>query len=239
MLTSLLKRALREFGFDLRRYNAANSQPAHLMSLFVTHGVNLVFDVGANSGQFGRLLRAAGYRGRIVSFEPLSVARQQLLTASRRDALWEVGPRAALGSEDGEVEIHIAANSASSSILSMLVAHSRAAPESRYVGTELVSLRRLDALAADFIRPESIPFLKIDTQGYEDRVLEGAGGVMDRIVGLQLELSLVPLYATQSLFKEIIDKVQTMGFTLWAIWPAFVDPDNGRLLQVDATFFRG
>jgi len=238
VIQSFIKRAIRHFGFDLRRYNATNAQPAQLKLMLDSRKVNLIFDVGANSGQFGRLLRTSGYRGRIVSFEPLHAARQQLLMVSHGDTSWEIGPRAALGSEHGEVTMHVAANAASSSILRMLPTHSTAAPESRYVGKEVVAIRRLDSLAADLIRPESIPFLKIDTQGYEDRVLEGAGAILDQIVGLQLEMSLVPLYEDQKLFNEMHGVVQAMGFSLWAIWPSFVEPVSGRLLQVDATYFR-
>ena len=238
IIKSYAKRTIRQLGFELRRYRPASSSTAQFMAMLSTHGVNLVFDVGANTGQFGQSLREADYLGRIVSFEPLSIARDQLLQASRKDALWEIAPRAAIGSENGEIEIHVAGNSVSSSILDMLDTHVSAAPESRYVGSERVSLQRLDSLAPDYLRPDSVPFLKIDTQGYEDRVLQGATGVLDQIVGLQLELSLVPLYEGQRLFYEMVDQLKAKGFEVWAIWPAFTDPKSGRSLQVDVTFFR-
>ncbi len=238
MLKSVVKRAVRRLGFDLNRYLPTTSARAQLMAMLSAHGVNLVFDVGANIGQFGRLLREVGYRGRIVSFEPLSFEHEQLLKISRKDALWEVAPRAAIGSEDGEIEIHVAGNSSSSSILDILAEHAMAAPESRYIGKERVALRRLDSIAADFLRPDSVLFLKIDTQGYEDRILRGATEFLGKVNGIQLELSLVPLYEGQLLYDEIVDKLITNGFELWAMWTCFADPRSGRLLQVDATFFR-
>ncbi len=201
------------------------------------HGVDLVFDVGANAGQFALWLREAGYRGRIVSFEPLSSAYEQLLKRSRRDALWTVAPRVAIGSEEGEIEMHVSANLASSSILDMAAEQVAAAPESRYVGKERVLLRRLDSFA-HYVEPDSALFLKVDTQGYEDRVLQGAAGLLDRCVGLQLELSFVPLYQGQQLFDGMLEILRARGFDLWALWPCFADPGSGRLLQVDATFFR-
>lgn len=84
------------------------------------HEVNLVFDIGANAGQFAQSLRELGYRGRIVSFEPQSEAREQLERAASVDPLWEVAPKAAIGAEDGEIELNLAANSISSSLLPML-----------------------------------------------------------------------------------------------------------------------
>jgi FkbM family methyltransferase len=202
------------------------------------HRVNLVFDIGANVGQFGRSLRDAGYRGRIVSFEPLSVAWEKLVVASRSDSLWEVAPRAAIGNEDGEVEMHVSGNSVSSSVLDMLDAHAIAAPGSAYVGREKVPLRRLDTVAVDYLRPDSLLVIKIDTQGYEDRVLRGASNLLKNTVGLRLECSLVPLYDGQLLYDEMIGRLKELGFALWRMTPEFVDPASGRLLQIEATFFR-
>lgn len=238
MLKLRIKRLINQLGFELHRYRPASSELAQFMAFLSKYNVNLIFDVGANTGQFGRILRMAGYRGRIVSFEPLSGARDHLLTTSRRDPLWEVAPKAAIGNDDGEIVINLAGNSASSSVLEMLDLHSSVAPESRYVESELVPLRRLDSIATDYLRPDSVAFLKIDTQGYEDQVLLGAKGIMDRFVGLQLELSLVPLYKGQSLFLELVEQLRSMNFELWAIAPVFIDPQSGRLLQVDATFYR-
>lgn len=197
----------------------------------------MVFDVGANTGQFGQSLREAGFRGRIVSFEPLAAAREKLLAVSQKDNKWDVAPRAAIGNEDGEIEIHIAGNSVSSSVLDMLDAHANAAPGSRYVGSEKVPLRRLDSIALDYLHPDSVAFLKIDTQGYEDRVLQGASNLLKKTAGLQLELSFVPLYDGQRLYDEMVSQLKLLGFELWSMSPVFSDPQTGRLLQVDATFF--
>ncbi len=238
MLKSFVKRAFRRLGFDLRRYRPESSEPAQFMAMLSSHGVNLVFDVGANAGQFGRSLREAGYGGRIVSFEPLASARGQLLATSRNDPLWEVAPRAALGSENGAIDINVAGNSESSSVLNMLASHADVVPESRYVEIERVPMVRFDAIALDYLREDSVAFQKIDTQGYEDRVLEGSRGLLDRLIGLQVELSLVPLYEGQSLFSELLEQITAQDFELWAISPVFIDPQSGRLLQIDATFFR-
>jgi FkbM family methyltransferase len=235
---SIVRRLLRRLGYDAHRYHPALSAAAQQIAILKSRGINLVLDVGANAGQFGANLREAGYAGRIVSFEPLQAPRELLLATSAKDADWEVAAKAAIGREEGEVDIHVSANSVSSSALDMLESHLRSAPESRYVGTERVPLRRLDAIAAPYLRADSATLLKIDTQGYEDRVLDGATGMLPRIAAIQLELSLVPLYRGQLLLPEMIERLRQMGFGLWAIWPAFVEPASGRLLQVDATFFR-
>ena len=208
------------------------------MANLSAHRVDLILDVGASDGLFGRLIREAGYRGRIVSFEPLTAARGLLEAEARDDPLWDVAPQMAIGAEDGDIELHIAGNSYSSSALPMLDAHARAAPGSAYVGSERVPMRRLDAAAADYLRADSVLFLKIDTQGYEDRVLQWAPVLLQKAVGLQLEMSLVPLYDGQQLYAEMDARLRALGFELWNLSPVFVDPASGRMLQVDATYFR-
>jgi FkbM family methyltransferase len=235
---ALVHRALQLLGYDIHRFRPAASAEAQLVTALRTRGVNLVFDVGANAGQFGLKLRRHGYAGRIVSFEPLEKPRRQLLGAAARDGLWEVAERAAVGEHDSEVDVHVSANSYSSSVLDVLEAHLRTAPESRYVGIERVPLRRLDGLGPPYLRPDSVALLKIDTQGYEDRVLTGATSILPRIAGIQLELSLLPLYAGQKLLPEMLERLRSLGFALWGAWPALADTDTGRLLQVDAILFR-
>ena len=238
MSKSFIKRCIHYLGFDLRRYSPLSSDISQFMAMLKEHKVNLIFDVGANIGQFGKEIRNAGYGGRMVSFEPLTSAHARLLTASNNDPLWDVASQAAIGNEDGEIEIHVSGNSVSSSVLAMLDTHANAAPSSVYVSNEKVPLKRLDTIGLDYIHPDAVLFIKIDTQGYEDRVLQGASKVLARAIGLQLELSFVPLYDGQCLYDEMVAQLQVLGFELWGMTPVFNNPSNGRLLQVDATFFR-
>ena len=200
--------------------------------------IDLVLDVGANAGRFASEIRQCGYAGRIVSFEPLSQAHGQLLQSSEGDSMWEAYPRCALGDHDGEVDINIAGNSESSSILPMLESHLSAAPESAYEGKEIAPIKTLDAVAGQYLKDAQAPFLKIDTQGFDWLVLDGARDTLPQIKGILVELSLVPLYGGQHLWREVIDRLEAEGFTLWAFTPAFSDQASGRSLQVDGIFYR-
>lgn len=229
---------LHRVGFELRRFSVEQSENARFISMLSTHNVNLIFDIGANAGQFGVLLRKIGFDGKIISFEPLSDAREILLNISKNDPLWQIALQTAIGEENGEIEIQIAGNSHSSSVLDMLDTHVRAAPDSKYIGKEKVALRTLDSIAPDYMDSNSIAFIKIDTQGYETQVMNGAKKLMSQIVGLQVEISLVPLYKGQCLFDEMLKKLKNDGFELWSISSVLSDPNTAQLLQVDATFFR-
>ena len=116
--------------------------------------------------------------------------------------------------------------------------HASAAPESAYVSAEKVPIFRLDTVATPYLEKARNPFLKIDTQGYEWHVLDGASAIVPRMRGVLCELSLVPLYEGQRLWLEIIRRLEHEGFTLWSIQMGFTDPRDGRTLQVDAIFFR-
>lgn len=236
-LECLIRSAANRFGIDIKRYRPGQHL-GQLPAMLAHHRIDLVFDIGANTGQFAQSLRSAGYGGRIVSFEPLAAAHRALIEASRHDPLWDIAERKAIGGREGTVELHIAGNSVSSSVLKMLPSHANAAPDSAYVGTEIVGLTTLDAIAARHVEASMRPFLKIDTQGTEDQVLDGATELLRRAKGLQLELSLVALYEGQQLFDSLDTRLRSLGFNLWAIEPVFSDPRTGRMLQVDATYFR-
>lgn len=238
VLERLIRKTANRIGIDIRRHRSQTPESVRLAAMLASHGVDLVFDIGANIGQFSQSLRAAGYKGQLVSFEPLSIAHAQLLRVSQGDVQWEIAPQVAVGAREGEIDIHVSGNSVSSSALEMLDSHSKAAPGSAYVGSERVRLSRLDTLALDYMRPNTVPFIKIDTQGYEDQVLAGATNLLDRVSGLQLELSFVPLYEGQQLFDALVERLRALGFSIWAIWPGLCDPRSGRMLQVDAIFFR-
>jgi FkbM family methyltransferase len=221
-----------------RRKTAANRGVRQLLRGLERFGVDLVLDVGANVGQFAREIRAFGFAGRIVSFEPLGDAHRRLAEAATRDGAWQAHARCAIGDRDGEVAINVSANSVSSSLLPMTGAHVGAAGASAYVGRETVALFRLDTVAAPYLAPASRPFLKIDTQGFEWQVLDGAAETLPRLCGVLCELSLVELYEGQHLWLDVIHRLERSGFTLWNLQPGFADPRDGRTLQLDAIFFR-
>lgn len=197
-----------------------------------------MLDVGGNIGQFSSALRSVGYGGRIVSFEPLSDAHQALSRRAAKDPGWTVYPRTAIGSHCGHVHINIAGNSVSSSVLPMLESHKAAAPGSAYVGAEVVPLQSLDSLLSELAPECHQTFLKIDTQGMEWAVLDGASSLLKHLRGVQCELSLVPLYEGQHLWLDVVGRLELEGFTLWAVQEGFTNPRDGRSLQVDGLFFR-
>jgi FkbM family methyltransferase len=198
-------------------------------------GVETFVDVGAYVGQYGADLRADGYRSRLLSVEPMEQAFSCLARRSARDPLWECA-RCALGARDGEATLSVSVNEYSSSLLPILEAHVEAAPGSQHQGTQRIAMRTLDSVVDEWGGAQGAIGLKIDVQGYEDEVLRGAKATLPRVAFLEIELSLVPLYAGQVLFIDMIEHVHSLGFSLVNLDTVFTDPRTGRVLQVDGVF---
>jgi FkbM family methyltransferase len=237
-LTDLAHRSVqRATGCDVLRYCSRHFYPLRRSRMIRSAGITCVVDVGANNGQYGSELRRNGYTDRLISFEPASTPFQVLTRRAAKDKSWEC-MRIALGRQDGTVSLNAAANFVSSSILPMLQAHSTAAPESRYVGTEEVPMRSLDSLAPDLFRLQDSIWLKLDVQGFERTVLDGAEQLLESVQAVEVELSLQPLYEGQMLYLPMIEFLQRRNFTLASVAPGFQNESTGRLLQFDGVFLR-
>ncbi len=234
-----MKRAIRSlvntFGYEVHKSSWFLS--AHRPRVMQRLGINLVLDIGANTGAYAFELRRTGYRGRIWSYEPLSEAFADLAKSAAGDDLWKT-VNCACGAKPGRSMINVAKNSWSSSLLPMLEKHSASAPDSVYISGEEISVCTLDDCVMTSLSPDDHVWLKIDTQGYEAEVLEGASRLMPRVQGLECELSLVPLYEGQPLIDEMITMIYRMGFRMVGMAPAFFQPETGDPLQVDGVFLR-
>ena len=229
-----LRWTLRRKGWDLHRFLPTLSPDAQLQALLKRLHIETVLDVGANTGQYGHLLRQLGYKGHILSFEPQASAHASLSIAAAHDPRWHIAARTALGDAPGTATLNLAGNSASSSLLPMLDRHRAAAPESGYIGTEQVPVARLDDALKG--HPTRNPLhLKIDTQGFERQVMAGAPETLARAASVQLEVSLVPLYEGAQPAQQVLADMAASGFTPAAIWPGFAD-SQGQILQIEIIF---
>jgi FkbM family methyltransferase len=233
----LVSRVARRAGLDVVRYHHDVHVVARRMRLIQDRRIDLIFDIGANEGQYATDLRRTGYTGRIVSFEPLSSAFAKLSARCAGDAGWSA-VNAGIGDRAGKAVIHIAGNSQSSSLLPMLETHKQSAPGSETVGTEEIVLETLAGAVAQHARTDERLFVKIDAQGYEERIVASGGDAMARIIGFQLEMSLTPLYEGEKLLADMIKDMERRGFLLMSLEPGYSDPASGRLLQADGLFFR-
>lgn len=235
---TLLQRLARHFGYDLVPRKKAKALNAQLIAILKHHRIDTLLDVGANTGQYGQRLRDWGYGGRIVSFEPLSVAHAALSARGAGDPAWSIAPRMAIGAEDGEIDIQVSAETDMSSILPQNALMKGISPSSDIQATERVALRPLDSIVADFVGDDDRLFLKIDTQGFEPEVLKGAAALIPRLIGIQLEMSLVPLYEGELDYRAMIEWLRDAGFEPHLILPGYFERKLARQLEIDGVFIR-
>jgi FkbM family methyltransferase len=228
-----IRRLVNRSGFDVVRDGFRH----RFVFALQQHGVDSVLDIGANVGQFGQELRRAKFAGRILSVEPLGEAYRRLEAGLADDPRW-AAERAAVSDRPGTLTMNVAGNSVSSSVLPMRSEHVDAAPGARYVDTEEVVATTVDDLMHRHRLDPASTLLKIDVQGYEKSVLDGAAQTLPEFAAVRTEMSLVPLYDGQALMPEIVAYLDERGFDLWFLERGFTDPHTRRMLQLDGVFFR-
>lgn len=222
------------FGLKLIKENPRSNIDLRKSLFFSQHNFDCVIDIGANVGGFRDEIRNIGYNGVIFSFEPISKLFHFLEMGQKSDDRWRVY-KFAVGDKNEEIEINISSNLHSSSILEILDEHTNAEPSSRYIQREQVKQITLDGFKSNFSGFNKI-FLKIDTQGYEWNVLQGAGYFLKDVAVIQLEMSFVPLYKDQKLFNDIFNFLYSFGFEIYDIEPGFTNVVTGQQYQVDCVF---
>jgi FkbM family methyltransferase len=208
----------------------------HLESLAIT----TVVDVGANDGQYARLMRRLGFRGRIISFEPVLTTFKHLERAAAADPAWTVVP-IALGEATGFLDLHLTEDPV---LCSALVPSehmvSLFTSGARVLGQQRAEMRRLDGILPDLMSlgRESL-HLKIDTQGFDMEVLRGAEAVLSQVQSLQIELSFgLPLYEGQRTYLQDLAEVQAYGFQLSGLFPVIKTGPGQQIVEADALFCR-
>jgi FkbM family methyltransferase len=233
----LVRSLLQRYGYEITAHNYLRSHEMRRNKFLQDHQVTMVLDVGANEGQYGASLRQGGYGGKIISFEPVRSVFQTLEQRSKGDLQWIIRHEA-LGSFDGETEINIADFSQANSILSA----TGLADTGYWKGQsqERIRVRRLDTLGAELgLDPYRI-WLKIDTQGFEEQVLQGGQNTIaaDNLLFLEVELSIRQFYAGEKLFPEMLSHIRDRGFEMVSMTPVHVDARQGYVLQYDCIFIQ-
>lgn len=228
-------------GGDERRLQLAAAEylcTQHVAAMLGFYGVNCVFDVGANAGQYARRLRRFGYTGRIVSFEPTADAFERLSKAAADDPEWRVH-HVGLGREDTVSSIHTGWNTMNSLLPPSDYGRGRYQRFTK-TRTEEIRIRRLDDVmdeALDGI-DEPRPFLKMDTQGYDLEVFAGAGDRVGDFVGLQSEVAVLRLYEGSPKMSEAVATYEDSGFEITGMYPVTREAATGRVVEFDCVMMR-
>lgn len=237
MLKKFLLTELNKRGYEITKQGYSDKIAVVYRKIINQFQIDHIIDIGANEGQYAVGMRKLGFSGNISSFEPLSDVFVKLTENSKNDIKWSVF-NLALGNNDGELEINVSKNKVSSSLLEILPEHIKQEPDSQYISKEKINVKRIDTIWKELSFNSSNVFLKLDVQGYEKFVLEGASGSFKNIKLIQLEMALIPLYNGELLLGEMIQYMDGLGFKLYNLMNGFNNFETGQLFQVDGIFVR-
>lgn len=223
----------------LKRLTPSTSDQMRDAAILNHLGIKYVIDVGANTGQFAESLFDFDYKGTVISFEPVLACYKSLKKRAENNTKHIVAERCAVGDVDDKININISDDSVFSSVLKIKDDHTKLRPKSRIVKQEVVDIHRLDTIIEKYIpEDETSILLKIDTQGFEKNVLDGAVNTIKRVKGIKIEIPLVPIYNdTRFTFYEIIDFMKENNFVPYNFNTEGVNLKTGRVFTIDGTFF--
>lgn len=220
--------------------SAAHDWPEHmfLKRLLTRLNVDCVLDVGANLGQYAADLRMIGFKGMVISFEPTPSLHKQIAKWAESHPNW-VTLDVALGKERGKLPLNIMQVSVLNSLHRPSTTETADyAPVNNVVETVEVSVETLNHLLPDLQDRYGFkrPFLKMDTQGHDVAVFDGASAVLDRIVGLQSEVSVKRIYEDTPHWTDAIAHYEQGGFDLVGLYK--VNPQGDDLVDLDCFMVR-
>ena len=212
------------FGFRIvRPHNVALIfEQVHLRRFFQHFEVDCVFDIGANVGQHATMLRRrAGYRGTIISFEPVPRFADVLRRKAKLDGNWHV-ENVAIDKTAGEQPFYVMKHDGFSSFHKPCHREVDIFQNKNVVSEELsVRTARLATMYEKYaaLLGFSRPFLKMDTQGHDLEIARDCGETLHKFVGLQSELSIKAIYENTPYYSHVIEYYRAQGFELSALVP--------------------
>ncbi|MDE1874953.1 MAG: FkbM family methyltransferase [Patescibacteria group bacterium] len=224
-----IKKLANKFGYDVKKHRPFYED------IVMPLGIRTIIDVGANTGRYAHEMRGLFPSARIYSFEPLKECFAELEDEMAGDPLFKAY-NIALGETEGEFVIQKSSFHPSSSLLAMSDIHKKLYPKSRHSQPETIRVMRLDDALADEKLEDNI-LIKMDVQGFEDKVIGGGRATVGRAAIAVIETSYVPLYEGQPLFDDIYRLMTGLGFSYYGDAHRHHDK-TGKLIYEDSVYIK-
>jgi FkbM family methyltransferase len=242
-MRKFIRSVLQRFGYDIikhkPRYIRGKLDEAGLKEEYKwlqEYSFKTIIDIGANEGQFSDRIRLLFPGAFLHAFEPLPGVFHRLQENFRNDPAFR-GYNLGIGDRKGELELVENDYSPSSSFLKMTSSHTSSFETAVETKKVAVSVERLDDIFAE--RQIDGPLLiKIDVQGFEDKVLAGGAQTFRKATLVICELSFVELYEGQPLFADLFARFSAMGFAFAGVVEQLRSPATNRILQADGIFIK-
>lgn len=239
MLKTLIKNYLRPLGIELRRIPTQKEiyEQERQKALWLSNmNIHTIIDIGANDGHFANKIHKILPNAQLYSFEPLKDCYEKLLNKFAEVKTFKAF-NLALGNKEEKVEIHRSEYSPSSSLLPMTELHKTSFPFTKNKIIEEVYVVKLDDIVSQ-LQLQSKLLIKLDVQGFEDKVIEGGLNTFKQADVVLTELSVEELYQGQKLFDDIYQMLKSLGFEYRGNYEQLYHPEDGRVLQMDGIFIK-
>lgn len=234
-MKTAIQNLLRKHGYEIHRYQDAFRNQQRLLSPVQAP---VIFDVGAHHGYVSTMYRDLFPNASIYAFEPFgdsfAVLKRRTALSGRIHAC-----NLAVSNRCGTAEFHVNPSAATNSLLPT----DPVAPGIWGKGLlETYDKIPVETITVDeFGRQhniERIHLLKLDVQGAEPLVLEGAKQYCadGRIDIIYTEIITMPSYSGQMELHEFLTMLHDYGFQLYNFYNFFMH--EGRVKQMDAIFTR-
>lgn len=231
-----IHRFTRSLGFDF--YALKDKSDGELLRLrwLQEMNINTVLDIGANEGQFALMIRKLLPDTAICSFEPIPDCYNKLIAHFHSDTAFKAF-NVAIGDKEEMIEMNINDFSPSSSLLEIDDLHVENFKHTSHSKKQLIPVKTLDSFSAqlNLLKPYMV---KIDTQGYEDKVISGGQQILAGADVIFVELSYKSLYKEQTLFDDIYNALVRLDFEYHGNFEELLSPINGAVLQSDGIFIK-
>tara|TARA_R110000868_G_scaffold32036_7_gene116933 strand:- start:11118 stop:11861 length:744 start_codon:yes stop_codon:yes gene_type:complete len=193
-----------------------------------------VVDIGVNHGQFLHLAARLWQGADIVGVEPNAALAAKAAGLYRAESRIRI-ESCAVGAENGQIDLFVTANDQNSSVHAPSDAFHDDRTDDGVVRTEPVALKRLDALLDGASGPM---LLKIDVQGAELEVLQGAGERLEDVSVIIIESPFETAYDGAAGFDEIYRFLTARGFVYEGALGQLNSKKTGRVRQEDSIYVR-
>jgi len=242
-MKKLIRLLLQQFGYDIVKYKPpfvrGKFDPAAYREEFSwlrEYSFKSIIDIGANEGQFSDKIRILFPESQIYAFEPLPAVFEKLQKNFVNDQKFKAF-NLGLGDQTESLEFWENEYSPSSSFLSLADSHRDNFQDAIQLKKVDVRLEILDRVFGN--EPLELPLLvKIDVQGFEDKVIRGGVDTIKKASLIICELSFVELYKGQPVFKELFRQFDELGFDYSGSIEQLRATGNNAILQADGIFVR-
>lgn len=224
------KHILRHFGYDIKYYHSLYD------STLKHYNIHTILDIGANDGLWSAEMRTLFPHAHIYAFEPLRDCFERMQKRFIKDVRF-TGFNVALGDTDGTGSIERSSFHPSSSLRHMSELHKQLYPKSKDITTEDITIARLDSFLSKVNLAPGV-FVKMDVQGFEDKVIAGGAKVLEKVHLIIAETAFVPLYEQQPLFGDIHDALRKHGFMYRGNAAEHFSRITGERMYEDSIFVR-